>query len=590
LVAFSQKWFLRYCPVYTSYMCGIVGYKGERKASEIVYKGLKRLEYRGYDSAGIATVGNPSLKIEKGKGTIDEVSPEKKDGKTGIGHTRWATHGKVNDKNAHPHTDCAEKVAVVHNGIINNYEELRKELEDSGHEFKSETDTEVLPHLIEEELRETERLEEVAQNVVERIEGSYAVVATIESGEMMAFKNESPLVIGVGEDENFLASDVTPFLPHTDEAIFLEDGDTAVLNGKLRIFREGREIEKNPQKIEWDAEEASKEGHEHFMEKEIKQQTQTVKRAAFQDRSDMEEAVEMIEDARSVYVTGCGTASFAASLGAKYLREEGVSIFSEQSHELEYMADKVGKNDLVIAVSQSGETADLLSMLKETEAPVLAVVNVVGSTLARKADHKLFVNAGPEIGVASTKAFTAQVAVLKLLKYALQDNLEEGRKSIIDTAEKINDILNQEKTLEELSDYLIEKEHVFTIGRNKGYEMAQEAALKLKELSYIHVEAFPGGEFKHGTLALIEEGVPVVSFLKKEGYEEILSNTLEAQSRGADIIGVGEKKVDGFEYFVEIPEDENSEILEITPFQMLAYLTSVKKGTILTSLETWLRA
>jgi glucosamine--fructose-6-phosphate aminotransferase (isomerizing) len=548
-------------------MCGIVGYKGDRKASEIVYEGLKRLEYRGYDSAGIATVGNPSLKIEKGEGS------------TGVGHTRWATHGGVNDRNAHPHTDCREEVAVVHNGIINNYEELKQELKEAGHEFKSETDTEVLPHLIEEELEKTNSLDEVAQNVVERIEGSYAVVATLDSGDMIAFKNESPLAIGVGENENFLASDVTPFLPHTDQAIFLEDGETAVLNGELKIFHEGEEIEKEPQEIDWDAEEASKEGHEHFMEKEILEQSQTVKRAAFQDRSDMEKAVEMIEEAEDVYVTGCGTAGYAASLGAKYLREEDISTTAEQSHELEYRADEIGEDDLVIAVSQSGETADLLSTLKETDSPTLAVVNVVGSTLARKSDHTLFVNAGPEIGVASTKAFTAQVAVLKLLKYALQNRLEEGRKSIIETAEKIDALLREQRdTIEDLSDYLLEKDHVFTIGRNKGYEMAQESALKLKELSYIHVEAFPGGEFKHGTLALIEDGVPVVSFLKEEGYEEIVSNTLEAQSRGADIIGVGTEKVENFEYFIEVPEDENRELLEVIPFQMLAYRTSVKKG------------
>lgn len=559
-------------------MCGIVGYKGDRKAAEVVYDGLKKLEYRGYDSAGIATVGNPSLKIEKGEGTIDEVSPDKKDGKTGVGHTRWATHGGVNDTNAHPHVDCDKEIAVVHNGIINNYEELREELEARGHEFRSETDTEVIPHLLEEEIQKDITLHKAAENVIEIIDGSYAVVATLDSGDMVAFKNQSPLVIGVGEEENFLASDVTPFLEYTDKAIFLEDDEIAVLNGEMRIYSEGEEIEKKPEKIEWDAEQASKEGHDHFMEKEILEQKQTVKRAAFQDRSDMEKAEEMIEDAENVYLTGCGTASYAASLGAKYLRDAGIEAIWEQSHELEYRADEVEEDDLVIAVSQSGETADLLSMLDETKADVLAVVNVVGSTLARKADHKLFVNAGPEIGVASTKAFTTQITVLKLLEYTLRGELEDGRKSLIDTADKIDGVLSQEEIFEEISDYLLSRDHVFTIGRNKGYEMAQESALKLKELSYIHVEAFPGGEFKHGTLALIEDGVPVVSFLKEEGYEETVSNTLEAQSRGADIIGVGNEKIDDFEFFIEVPEDENREILEIIPFQMIAYLTSIKKG------------
>lgn len=560
-------------------MCGIVGYNGDKKASNIVYKGLKKLEYRGYDSAGIATAGNPSVKVEKGEGTIDEVKPERKDGTSGIGHTRWATHGGVNDQNAHPHKDCTGEIAVVHNGIINNYEEIKKELEEKGHQFKSQTDTEIIPHLLEEQIEKQESLQKAAQKVIDKIEGSYAVAAVLESGEILAFKKESPLALGVAEDEYFLASDVTPFLEHTDKAIFLEDGEIVKVNGDYKIYKEGKKINKEPRKIDWDAEEASKEGFEHFMEKEIKQQPKTVKKAAFQDETDMKKAVEMIEEAETVYLTGCGTASFAASLGAKYLRDENIKTISEQSHELEYRTDEINEEDLVIAVSQSGETADLLSTLSETPADTLAIVNVVGSTLARESKHTLFVNAGPEIGVASTKAFTAQIAVLKLIQYAIRDELDEGRRTIIETAEKLDQVLReQEGLIEDISTYLTEKDHVFTIGRDKGHEMAQESALKLKELSYIHVEGFPGGEFKHGNLALIEEGVPVVSFLKDKGYEDIISNTLEAKSRGADIIGVGTEKIDKFRFFIELPEDPNSEILEIAPFQMIAYMTSVKKG------------
>jgi len=560
-------------------MCGIVGYKGDKQASKIVFEGLKKLEYRGYDSAGIATAGNPTVKVEKGEGTIEEVKPEKTDGKTGVGHTRWATHGGVNDTNAHPHKDCNGEIAVVHNGIINNYETLKEKLENRGHEFKSETDTEVIPHLLEEQLQKEKPLHEAAQKVADTIEGSYAVVAVLDTGELVAFKNESPLALGVADDEYFLASDVTPFLEHTDEAIFLEDGEVVTLNGDYQIYKDGEEMDRNPRKIDWDAEEACKEGHEHFMEKEIKEQPQTVKKAAFQDETDIKKAVEMVEDADTVYLTGCGTASFAASLGAKYLRETDATVVTEQSHELEYRTDEITENDLVIAVSQSGETADLLATLDDSPAPTLAVVNVVGSTLARQSEHTLFVNAGPEIGVASTKAFTAQVAVLKLLQYALQDELDEGRRSILETAEKLDEVLRKnEGLLDDISTYLQEKNHVFTIGREKGHEMAQESALKLKELSYIHVEGFPGGEFKHGNLALIEEGVPVISFLKSTGYEDIVSNTLEAKSRGADIIGVGSEPIDKFRFFIEIPEDPNSEILEIAPFQMIAYLTSVKKG------------
>ncbi len=559
-------------------MCGIVGYTGDGEAVEKVFNGLKKLEYRGYDSAGIAAVSNPSLKIEKGAGTIDEVVEEEFDGETCIGHTRWATHGAVNDTNAHPHTDSSGRVAVVHNGIINNHEELKQRLGED--RFRSDTDTEVIPHLIEDELARTGSVVEACRSAMEVIEGSYAVVAAFESGEIVGFKKDSPLVIGIGDGEHFFASDVTPLLEHTDRAVFMEDGDlAAVKDGELEIYSGDGRVEREVKEIGWDPEQASKEGYDHFMEKEIREQSSTVKRAVFQDRSDLEKAVEMMERAENIYLTGCGTASYAASLGAKYLRDAGYDVETEQSHELEYRKDEIGADDLVIAVSQSGETADLLSVLKDVEAEVLAVVNVVGSTLARTAEHRLFVNAGPEIGVASTKAFTGQLAVLKLLKYAAAGEIRTGRKSLLETAGKIDDVLEKnEDTIEEISRYFSGKDDVYFIGRNRGYDVAREAALKLKELSYVHAEAFPGGEFKHGTLALVEDGVPVVSFLKSTGYDDILSNAIEARSRDADLIGVGTEEVDGFSYFIKLPGDDNPEILETVPFQMIAYLTSVEKG------------
>ncbi len=557
-------------------MCGIIGYHGDDEAAEKVYKGLKRLEYRGYDSAGIATAGNPTIKVEKAVGEVDEVANPEIDGTSGIGHTRWATHGGVTEENAHPHVSHKEKVAVVHNGIIENYQRIKDDL---NVEFKSETDTEVIPHLLERELERNEEIAKAVHRVMERLEGSYAVAAMLNSGEMIAFRKGSPLVLGIDEDEFFLASDVTPFLEHTKKAIFLEDDDYAIIEDGYEVYNSGEKVEREVQEIDWDAEQASKEGHDHFMEKEIKEQPKTVKRAAYQDKSDLQKAVKMIRDAEDVYLTGCGTASFAASLGAKYLREAGVDALTEQAHELEYRSDEVSEDDLVISVSQSGETADLLSMLEETEADVLAVVNVVGSTLARQADHKLYVNAGPEIGVASTKAFTAQLAVLKLISYSLDRSIEEGREKLLETAEKIKTTIEDNReTVEELSEYLTEKEHVYFIGRNKGYEMAREANLKLKELSYIHAEAFPGGEFKHGTLALVEDGTPVVAFLKEEGYSQAYSNMMEAHSRGADIISVGTEEIEESKFHINVPEDENSEILEIIPFQMAAYLTAVEKG------------
>ncbi|MFB6242045.1 MAG: glutamine--fructose-6-phosphate transaminase (isomerizing) [Candidatus Nanosalina sp.] len=557
-------------------MCGIVGYYGDDEAAEKIYRGLKKLEYRGYDSAGIATAGNPTIKVEKAVGEVDNVSDPQIDGTSGIGHTRWATHGGVTEENAHPHVSEEEKVAVVHNGIIENYQELKEELEA---EFTSETDTEVIPHLLERELKRHDEIERAVHEVMQSLEGSYAVAAMLDTGEMVAFRKDSPLVIGVMDGEFFVASDVTPFLEHTNRAVFLEDNDFAIIEDNYRVYNDGEKVEREVQEIDWDAEQASKEGHDHFMEKEIKEQPKTVKRAAYQDRSDLEEAVDMMDEAETIYLTGCGTASFAASLGAKYLREAGYDVETEQSHELEYRSDEITEDDLVIAVSQSGETADLLSLLDEVESDVLAVVNVVGSTLARESKHKLYVNAGPEIGVASTKAFTAQIAVLRLLSYSAQRGIEESRESLLETAEKIETVIEDNReTVEEFSEYLTEKDHVYFIGRDKGYEMAREANLKLKELSYIHAEAFPGGEFKHGTLALVEDGTPVVAFLKDKGYSQAYSNMMEAHSRGADIISVGTESVEESKFHIKVPEDENSEILEIVPFQMAAYLTAVEKG------------
>jgi len=555
-------------------MCGIIGYKGQDGATDKIHRGLKKLEYRGYDSAGIAVSSNPSIKTEKGTGDVDQLEPGF-DGDAGIGHTRWATHGGVTDENAHPHVSKSGKVAVVHNGIIENHRELREKI--GKHHFTSETDTEVIPHLLEKHL-ERNNLREAVEKVISKLEGSYAVTAVLESGEMIAFRQDSPLVIGLKEEEYFIASDVNPFIEHTKDAVFLQNGDYAIIDEGLEIYNSGEMADREVMEIEWDAEEASKEGFDHFMEKEIREQPETVKRAVFQDKSDVEKSVEMIEDADRVFLTACGTASFAADMGAKYLREKGVEAYSEQAHEFEYQASQVNEEDLVIAVSQSGETADLLSALDEVEPPVLSVTNVVGSTLARNSDHNMYINAGPEIGVASTKAFTAQMTVLKLLSYSIDEGLEYARESLLETAGKVEEMLekNEEEILK-LSEYLAEKEDVYFIGRNKGRELAKEASLKLKELSYIHSEAFPGGEFKHGTLSLIEEGVPVVAFTLDD-KTNTLSNAVEASSRGAELIGVGTENHEAFDHFIESPEDENREILEIIPFQFLAYETALKRG------------
>ncbi|MFB6245088.1 MAG: glutamine--fructose-6-phosphate transaminase (isomerizing) [Candidatus Nanohaloarchaea archaeon] len=558
-------------------MCGIVGVKKEGEASEKAFESLKRLEYRGYDSAGIATADS-SIEVVKGTGTIDEAVNKESFGESAIGHTRWATHGGVNEVNAHPHTDCNGSIAVAHNGIINNYKELKSSLSGVGHRFESETDTEVIPHLIEEYFEGGASRREACERVMEDLEGSFAVTVLFESGDIVAFRKSSPLVIGVGEGEHFVASDFTAFLEHTERALFLEDGDLAVLNSNLEVYSDGEKVDREVKEIDWDSGDATKAGHDHYMTKEIREQKNTIKRAAFQDRSDMREAVSMLDDADNIYMTACGTASYAAEIGAKYLREAGYEPHVEKAHELEHRADKISGDDIVVAVSQSGETADLLSVLEETDADVLSVVNVVGSTLARNSEKALYVNAGPEIAVASTKAFTAQITVLKLLAHSASDKLDRGRKELIETAEKVSDVLkSNQQTIESVAGYLKDKQDVYFIGRNLGRELAYESALKLKELSYLHAEGFPGGEFKHGTLALIEEGIPVFCFLNHD-RSDLISNAMEAESRGADLIGVGDEPTEDLKYFFKIPEDPNSEILEIVPMQMLAYRTAVKRG------------
>ncbi|MFB6226346.1 MAG: glutamine--fructose-6-phosphate transaminase (isomerizing) [Candidatus Paceibacteria bacterium] len=557
-------------------MCGIIGYKGEEDAGEIVHRGLKKLEYRGYDSAGIATVGNPSLKIEKGEGQIEEAIEKSPDGKTGIGHTRWATHGGVDDTNAHPHLDHEGRVALVHNGIIKNHEEIRKQL---GVEKTSDTDSEVVAHLLSQNLKIHENVEKAVEKTEERLEGSYAVLATLDSGELVAMKKDSPLVFAENDGEIFFGSDTTPFLDQVEEATFLEDGDYMVVDEEIRIFNSGKKVEREPREVDWNAEDASKKGYDHFMQKEIHEQPTTMKRAALQDRKKLEQAAEMIRKAESVYITGCGTSSYASKMGARYFRSKGIEVNVEQSHELEYRKHEIGDEDLVIAVSQSGETADLLSLTEKVDAYVLSIVNVQGSTLDREADLSLNLNAGPEIGVASTKAFTSQLVVLKLLSYVMDGDIREGRKSLVETAEKVEKVLeDNQENVEELSEFIAERDDVYFIGRNKGSVLADEAALKLKELSYIHSESFPGGEFKHGTLALVEEGVPVVGMVTERGSEELISNVIEAKSRGAEIILSGVEGLESADYSINIPEDENSEILHIIPFQLLAYSTSVEKG------------
>jgi len=568
-------------------MCGIIGYKGNKNATSIVIEGLKLLEYRGYDSWGIASK-NHELDIIKRVGKIGDFQDKSKLKKSNIaiGHTRWATHGKVTEANAHPHTSCDRRVAVVHNGIIENFQELKKGLE-KNHRFLSETDTEVIPRLIEENMKEG--FEEAVKISLNRLEGRYAIVAiNQDEDKIIAARKGSPLVLGIGKDEFFIASDVPAFLKHTNEVIFLEDGEIAVINKELKIFNQktNKELKKESTKISWTLEQAQKSGYPHYMLKEIYEQRDTLKKAISQNDEDIKRIAAEINKGFGTFFIACGTA-YHAALTASYVfskitkKHINVVLASEFPSYEHFLTEKT----LVIPISQSGETADVLEAVKaakEKKSKVIAIVNVTGSTLMRQSDVSFQLHAGPEIAVASTKAFTSQLALLTLLAYACSGKLEEGKEKLKTTASKVSEILEpaSENKIKELARKIKNKNHIFVIGRSVNYPIALEAALKIKEVSYIHAEGFAGGELKHGTLALIEEGTPCIVFVAEdETKKEMISNAMEIKARGGYIIGVSPENNEAFDFFIKVPNSSSlSPIINTIPAQLLAYHLGLERG------------
>jgi len=560
-------------------MCGIIGYKGNKNATEIVIEGLKKLEYRGYDSWGIA-LKNKEIDIIKKVGKISDFSnvSKLKPSKIAIGHTRWATHGKVTENNAHPHISCDKKIAVVHNGIIENFQELKKELEKK-HKFVSETDTEIIPHLIEENM--DFGFEEAVKKTLKRLDGNYAIVAVNQDEEkIIAARKGSPLVLGVGKDEFFIASDIPAFLEHTNKIIFLDDGERAIINQKIKIFnQQDKEIKKETSQIDWTLEQAQKNGYQHYMLKEIYEQKETIIRSINQKEEEIKKIAEEINKGFGTFFIACGTAHHAA-LTASYIFSQitkkhiNVVLASEFPNYEHFLTDKT----LVIPISQSGETADVLEAVKvakQKKSKIISVVNVTGSTLMRLSNVSFKTNAGPEIAVASTKAFTSQLALLTMLAYACNGRLEEGKEKLKKTAEYLGEMLKNdfEEKIKELALKIKEKNHIFLIGRSVNYPIALEAALKIKEVSYIHAEGFAGGELKHGTLALIEEGTPCIVFVANdETKKEIISNAMEIKARGGYIIGISPENNPVFDFFIKVPDHESiSPIINIIPAQLLAY-------------------
>ncbi len=574
-------------------MCGIFGFVGRRRdAGSLAITGLKQLEYRGYDSWGIAWKKGRAIAVSKDIGKISgvEAGDFDDDCSLAIAHTRWATHGGVTKENAHPHLSCDRTIAVVHNGIVENFDELREELKKKGHTFTSETDTEVIPHLIEEELKKTGDFASAVRRACSTFEGRYALLALhTQSNTLVAARTGSPLIVGVGKDGYFIASDIPAFLEHTRTVQYLDDGEMVVTDGTSALFTDlasGTERPKREIEITWSYEQAKKGEYAHYMLKEIMEQKESIARAVNQNEDDIETLAQAIRDARGTFLAGSGTAH-KACMAAEYffsvIAEHHVNVASAAEFKLYHHF--LLPESLLIVVSQSGETADVLEAMKVAKskgANVLAIVNVQGSTVAREADYTLLINAGPERAVASTKALTGQMAVLMLIAYAMVGKLKEGKKLLLETSSMINDMLNPRyiERIERLAERVKEEEDLYIIGRSWNYPMALESAIKIQEVSYIHAEGFPAGELKHGPIALIEKDSPCIALVgNDEVTGDIISNTLELKARGAFTIAIAPRNNDAFDEWLKVPDAGPAQaIVNIIPMQILAYFLAVKRG------------
>lgn len=573
-------------------MCGIVGCVLDKTAAPTILKSIQKLEYRGYDSVGIATVTD-TINLKKGRGKIVEVDNDINlsdiEGNTGIAHVRWATHGNPTTENAHPHNSCNDKISIVHNGIIENYKQLREELINEGHTFKSETDTEVIPHLIEKYMNKGKSFLEAMQSTVKKLEGSYALAAisTDEPDKIIGARNESPLIVGVSEHGNYLASDVPAILNETNQIIYIEDKELIELtkdNIKIMDY-DLNPIDKEITTITWDPEMAEKSGYDHFMIKEIYEEPQVIK-DTLSEADKIHEIVKKFKKFNRICFVACGT-SYHASLVGEYLIESQIGIPTEVilASEFEYFQKTIDDHTLVIFLTQSGETADTIKALKVAKAKseTLAIVNVVGSSITREADHVIYTRAGPEISVAATKTYISQLVSIYLLVAYLGEN-----KEILSKLQKIpkytEELLKNEHEIQKIAHKYKDAKDFFYIGRGFNYPTALEGALKLKEITYIHGEGYPAGELKHGPLALIDENMPVVGILPPgSSYMKTYNNLEEIRARGADMIILGADN-DPMIFDIEDKILFNPEIdellaplLYIIDLQLLAYYISVEK-------------
>ena len=569
-------------------MCSIIGYSGKNSAAPILVKGLQKMEYRGYDSVGIATESENKIVVKKGVGRVVEVSNaiqlDKLPGNIGIGHTRWATHGKVTEKNAHPHSSNSGKIAIVHNGIVENFEELKSDLQNKGYEFQSETDTEVIANLIQLNLDETSDVKQSIIKTVNQIKGHYSFVVIFDDGTLAAARFHEPLIVGVGKNGNYLSSDVLGFIENTDDAIYVDNEDFVIVNDSgIHIFDfDGTPVKYQITKVSKEFADVYKGDYAHFTIKEISEQPDTILRAV--DNNQIQQLVDNIKQAKNLYITGRGTSYNAAEI-AKYLMSKfaKIKINTLISSELPFSPNEIEPNSTLITISQSGESADVLEAVKiakESNAKILSIVNLLNSSLSQQSSLAIGLNCGPEIGVAATKSFTSQLAIL----YKITDQLCNGcvNPDWKKVSDAISQVLSNNLKIKELAKNLKEITDIYVLGRGIHLPIAREAALKLKELSYIHAEGIPGGELKHGPLALMDSNVYVIIINPSDStYNDTLNSANEIKARGAKIIGISDKKNDVYDHWIEIPSVDEAlyPIVEIVPIQLLAYYSALEKKT-----------
>jgi glutamine---fructose-6-phosphate transaminase (isomerizing) len=580
-------------------MCGIFGYvsaRGEdgRSAADTVLRGLKKLEYRGYDSWGIAVVDGCGIALEKRVGKIGEGTTRLPGSAAGLGHTRWATHGGVTEPNAHPHLDCSGRLALIHNGMVSNYRELRDALAHGGHRLVSETDTEVIAHLVEDRLAATpagpEQLVAAVMGAFRRLEGLNAIaVLDAATGQIAAAKNGSPLVLGWGDTSRLLASDVSALLEHTRRVTFVEDHQAVLMApGTIRLFDVGTGGEVAPavNEVEWEAAAAELGGYPDFMTKEIHEQPAVLRRIATGGETPVRELAAMLRQARDVFVVGCGTASHAA-LAAQYLlaRIAGRRLTFATGSEFPYLGDFVTEGSLVVAFSQSGETIDVIESVRAAQgrgARVAALVNVEGSALARLADYTLLLGAGPERCVLSTKSFTAKLAIVLMTAHELVGRLAAGAALVRRAADEIERLLRDERRdlIRRIAERIYRAEHMFVVGRGPSYPLALEAALKIKEVSYVHAEGFAGGELKHGVIALIEPGTPCLVLAPADDtHADIVSGAMQLRARGALIIGISPEPDEAFDAHIPVADlGRAAGLVQAVPAQLLGYYLALLRG------------